>query len=179
MTKWDKWTAITKRHIHNIWCTSDINKSVPAGSLFSSTPADFFAENQDFCLLCLFSFLKWFRHINSCNAFPRSATKSKMPVEVVHYTSNLSLTYLWRVHSELNSTKYSSWCLSVLLVPNCHCKRRWLFCGSCVLPTNFVLIIIILIYRVSRNLRLLKYIHAWATHWTDTAEVSCTLQTCI
>lgn len=170
MTKWDKWTAVMKRHTHNIWCTSDIDKSVPVGSLFSSTPADFFGEKQDFCLLCFFSFLKWFRRINSFNAFPRWATKSKMPVKV-HHTSKLSLIYLWRVHSELNSTKYSSWCHSILLVPNYHCKKEmallWVLC-----PTYWF-------YAVLHNLRLPKYIHAWGSHWTDKAGVSCALQTCI
>lgn len=93
LTKWDKWTAIIKRHNHNIWCTSDINKSVPEGLLFPSTPADFFGGAQDFCLLSLFSFLKWCRHINSCNAVAKSATRSKIPARVVHCTGNLSVVY--------------------------------------------------------------------------------------
>lgn len=50
MTKWDKWTAIMKRHNQNIWCISDVSKYVPEGSLFSSTPTDLFWEAQDFSL---------------------------------------------------------------------------------------------------------------------------------
>lgn len=159
-----------KRYNHNVWCTSDINKSLPEGSLFPGTPADFFGGAQDFCLLCLFSFLKWFRPINSRNAVAGSATKSKMPGKVVHYTDNLSVVYSWRVHSGLNSTQYNSWCLSVLLAPGCLRRRRWLFHGSCVLPSNSV-----------QSLRYLKTsqigldIHVWATHWSCRVGVSCRL----
>lgn len=159
-----------KRHIHNIWCTSDINKSVPEGSLFSSTPADFFRENQNFCLLCLFSFLKWLRHINSCNAFPRCATKSKIPVKVVHYSSNLSLTcgeciQSWIWPNTAVDALVSFWSQTVTAKGG----------ESSIGPVSYLLILC----RVLHNLRLPKYIHAWATHWIERAGVSCTLQTCI
>lgn len=161
--------SYSERYIHNIWCTSDINKSVPAGSLFSSTPEVFLGENQDFCILCLFSFLKWFRHINSCNAFPRSATKSKMPVKVVHYTSNLFICgeciQSWIQPDIAVDASVSFWSQIATAKGG----------GSSMCPVSYLLILC----RVSHNLRLPKYIHAWAAHWTGRAGVSCTLQTCI
>lgn len=58
LPKWGKWAVTIKSYNHNIWCTSDIKKSVPEGSHFPITPADFFRGAQDLHLFCLFSCLK-------------------------------------------------------------------------------------------------------------------------